>query len=377
MILHIATDEKFIDTGFRVFEEVNPGGNKFIVITSEDKVNFVKKSIFEKRTRKELSTKEFSKYVEGFSAVVLHSLSFLNIRLPTSVKVLWIGFGFDYYDLIYKKPNSLLLPKTTESKESLNKYVRFKTLLKKYPFFWMINRLITGDSSKLKVIDKIDFFAPVLNSEYDLVANAVPNFKPNFIDWNYGTLEDDLLKGFEKKTIIGNNILIGNSAAYENNHLETFQLLRLLDIKDRDLIYPLSYGSLENKNEVLRIGDNLFGDKFNALTNFMPIDEYINTLSSCSILIMNHIRQQGLGNIIIMLYLGAKVFLRKENPIYTFFKNEGAKIYSIEDLELNKALIVEKITEDELLINRNILRKYWSRNVIQEKTKILIDKITS
>ena len=109
----------------------------------------------------------------------------------------------------------------------------------------------------------------------------------------------------------------------------------------------------------------------------MTIDEYINTLSSCSVVIMNHIRQQGLGNIIIMLYLGARVFLRKENPIYGFFKNEGAKIFSIEDLELNRELISEKITEEELIINRNILRKHWSRDVIQQKTKLLIDKITS
>ena len=377
MILHIAADEKFIDTGFRIFEEVNPGQNRLIIITSEDAVRFVKNSPFEKRTRNELSTQDFSEYLEGFSTIVFHSLAFWNINLPASVKVLWIGFGFDYYDLICKNPNRLLLPKTTELRHFLNKDGKVKILLKKIPLIQTINRLKRGYRSKLKLINKIDFFAPVLNDEYDLVANAVPRFRPNFVDWNYGTLEDDLLKGFEDRKVIGNNILIGNSATYENNHLEAFDLLSVLDIKDRSLICPLSYGLPVYKDEVSRIGDDLFGNKFNALTNFMTIDEYINTLSSCSVVIMNHIRQQGLGNIIIMLYLGAKVFLRKENPIYGFFKNEGAKIFSIEDLELNRELISEKITEEELIINRNILRKHWSRDVIQQKTKLFIDKITS
>lgn len=34
--------------------------------------------------------------------------------------------------------------------------------------------------------------------------------------------------------------------------------------------------------------------------------------------------QQALGNIIIMMYLGAKIFLRKDNPVYDFFINNNA-----------------------------------------------------
>lgn len=380
MILHIASDEKFIDSGFRVFEEVSPNENKLIIVTSENKVNFVKKSPFNTFTPNELQAKEFTRYLEGVTAVVFHSLSFLNVRVPPHVKTLWIGFGFDYYDLIYKNPNALFLPSTQKLKESLIQEYRVnkvKAAFKKIPFLHSLNKRLKGHITKLEFINQIDYFAPVLNSEYDLVVNSISNFNPEFIDWNYGTLEDDLLKGFEEKTVTGSNILVGNSATYANNHLEAFDLLGLLDTTNKDIICPLSYGVDAYRDEICSVGNKLFNSQFNALTGFMPIDEYINILSSCSIVIMNHIRQQALGNIIIMLYLGAKVFLRKENPVYIFFKNEGAKIYSIEALEKNSELINDKITEEDIALNKSILRKYWSRNVIQEKTKVLINKITS
>lgn len=320
MILHIATDQKFIDTGFRLFEEVSPGMNKLIVITPEDKVNFIKNTPFDKLTENELHSKEFNRYLEGVTAVVFHSLRSLHVNLPSNIKVLWIGFGFDYYNLIYRNQNNLLLSKTIELKKSLNKDGYVKKLLKSIPFSKEINQIIK-ERSKLKFINKVDFFSPVLNSEYDLVVDAVSNFSPIFIDWNYGTLEDDLLKGFEEKRINGDNILVGNSATYTNNHLEAFELLSLMGIKNKEIICPLSYGSDKYKNEICKIGEDFFGCQFHALTGFMPIEEYINTLSSCSIVIMNHIRQQALGNIIIMLYLGAKVFLKKrKSDLYLLYK---------------------------------------------------------
>ena len=377
MILHIASDEKFIDIGFRVFEEVKPNGNKLIVVTSKNEVKFVKKSPFEQRTPKEVGTKEFSLFIEDFEGVVLHSLSYLNIKFPPHIKVVWIGFGFDYYNLIYKNTDALLLPETLHLKQTLTSNNGWKQKLKQFPLACKINDFIKGKIPLLEFINRIDFFAPVLNSEYDLVAKAIPNFIPNFIDWNYGTLEDDWLYGFENKTITGNNILVGNSATYENNHLEVFQLLTALSVKDKNIICSLSYGNEKYKNAIDNYGKNKFGQQFNSLSDFMPIKEYIELLSSCSVVIMNHIRQQALGNIIIMLYFGATVFLRKENPIYTLLNSNGAKVYSIEDLEKNQTMINKKITKEELSINRDVLRKHWSRDVIKENTKILIDKITS
>ncbi|MGP4883030.1 hypothetical protein ACTXQV_67810, partial [Klebsiella pneumoniae] len=70
----------------------------------------------------------------------------------------------------------------------------------------------------------------------------------------------------------------------------------------------------------------IFGDKFLPVVDYMPIQQYVGILINCGFVIMNHVRQQALGNILIMLYLGAKVFLREENPVYTFLKNHGVAL---------------------------------------------------
>ncbi|WP_146490019.1 TDP-N-acetylfucosamine:lipid II N-acetylfucosaminyltransferase [Vibrio sp. T20] len=377
MILHIAPDEKFIDIAFRLFEEVNPGGNKLVVITKSEELRYIKKSEFIRLSPEELERKDFNIYFKGVIAVVFHSLAHHNVKVPAGIKTLWIGFGYDYYDLIYSDSDELLLNQTRKLKWSLNKIGFLKNKLKKVPLLKVTNNIFKGVTSKINTVNKMDYFSPVLNSEYQLVKQSVSKFAPGFIDWNYGTLEDDLLRGFKDRKVFGNNILIGNSASFTNNHLEAFDLLTTLDIKNRDLVCPLSYGDLHYRNSISAIGEKLFTDRFNSLTDFMPIEDYINILASCSVVIMNHTRQQALGNIIIMLYLGAKVFLRKKNPVYDFFKDEGAVIFSIEDLELNPNLLHYEITDKDLAVNRQVLRKHWSRENIKFKTKELIRIITT
>jgi isochorismate hydrolase len=86
---------------------------------------------------------------------------------------------------------------------------------------------------------------------------------------------------------------------------------------------------------------------------------------------MNHLRQQAVGNIIIMMYFGAKIFLNKENPVYEFFKNKGAIIFSIN--ELNNQVINTKLSEEEIKKNRQILKEYWSEDIMIKKTEKLIE----
>jgi hypothetical protein len=89
---------------------------------------------------------------------------------------------------------------------------------------------------------------------------------------------------------------------------------------------------------------------------------------------MNHLRQQGLGSIISMLYMGAKVFLDKKNPVYRFFKKQDACIFTIDEFDNEFS---SKLKMSEIEKNRDILRKHWSRDVILNKTKNMIDTAMS
>jgi len=370
VILHIVPDDKFIDMAYNMFEKASPNNNEFMVVTKQENFKYIKTTPITRISPLKFLTKSFAKRLSKYEFVVIHWLEDqtkqLILNAPREVKFIWIGWGGDYYRYINKK---LYLPLTQtlvndtftpQVKTSIKQ--KIKTRIKK--LFFLKEVLDTE-----KIIARINFFAPVLQEDYDLLCNEFIDFSPKYIDWNYGTLEDDLVP--EKLQIDGKNILLGNSATAENNHLDTFKILRHINISDRKIICPLSYGDMNYSEKIIRHGIELFGNNFEALTDFIPINEYNKIINSCSIVIMNHLRQQAVGNIVIMLYFGAKVFLNKENPVYEFFKKNGAIIFNMEELT-DKNINIE-LTEQEKHINKEVLKKYWARDVILEKTKKLIE----
>ncbi len=376
MILHIVIDDKFIDMAYDIFEEAAPGENKFIIVSNRNKsFNYIKRAKVDRISTLEFLSKKFANSLLEYDFVVLHWLDDYKKKLvlnaPEGVKFLWIGWGGDYYCYIN---NELLLPETKELFNLLNNLNKNKEKdiinLAKSTIINMVFLRKTNNTDK--VLEKINYFAPVLKEDYALVKESFKNFKPQYISWNYGTLEKHLIKFVDLK-ISGNNILIGNSATYENNHIEAFKSISKLELKNRKIIAPLSYGDGLYSTKVIEMGYKMFRDNFIPLTNFMPIESYNEIISSCSIVIMNHLRQQALGNIVIMMYLGAKVYLRKENPVYHFFKKQGAYIYSID--ELNSGELDMPLSDNEINCNREILKKHWSNESILNRTKNLIEKI--
>ena len=371
MILHIAPDDKFIDMAYNMFEKVSPNNNEFIVVTKQKKFRYIKTTPITKISHFEFLSKKFITSLGRYEFVVIHSLSDvakqLILKSDDKIKFVWLGWGYDYYCYLDKK---LLLEKTLHLQKKISAQTPIrKKILQKTKNFIKENILYRDASEPIKVFKKINFFAPVLYEDYLLLQNQFSKFTPQYLDWNYGTLEDDLIK--QDLKISGRNILLGNSATFENNHIEAIDLLCKLNLENRKIICPLSYGSEEYAKEVINYGKKKFGDKFEPLVDFMKIEEYNQIISTCSIVVMNHLRQQAVGNIIIMMYFGAKVFLNKENPVYKFFKSNGAIIFSME--ELTNENIKTELTEYEKNINKEILKKYWSRDVILKKTKNLIE----
>lgn len=324
MILHIVPDDKFIDMAYNMFEKASPNNNEFMVVTNKEKFNYIKTTPITKVSRKKVLSKSFTQNLSKYEFVVLHTLNDISKRVilnsSDDVKFVWLGWGFDYYCYLDKK---LLLDKTIILKEKLfqkNEFVG-KGILRKIKNFIKYNTIYKDVNNTEKVMNKINYFVPVLYEDYLLVQKEFKNFYPKYLDWNYGTLEEDLIK--QDLNISGKNILLGNSASFENNHVEAIDLLSKLDLNARKIICPLSYGNKKYGQEVTNYAKYKFNDKFEPLIDFMPIEDYNKIISSCSVVVMNHLRQQAVGNIVIMLYFGAKVFLNKENPVYEFFINNG------------------------------------------------------
>ena len=148
------------------------------------------------------------------------------------------------------------------------------------------------------------------------------------------------------------NIQIGNSADPSNNHIEILD--KMLPFKDKNIrIYaPLSYGDKAHAKQVISIGKELFGDKFIALTDFMPFEQYLKFLGSIDIAIFNHKRQQAMGNTITLLGLGKTVFIRSDTTQWRFFKDKNIKVYD--------SIKLESLDKKEHLDNILKVKDYFS-----------------
>lgn len=128
------------------------------------------------------------------------------------------------------------------------------------------------------------------------------------------------------------NILLGNSATTENNHISALNVLSKYK-NDSVIIYcPLSYGNKEYGNKVIQYGKQIFGNRFIPLIDFMSYNEYAKLLNNCDVALFNTERQQALGNIFIMFALGKKVFLNKNNPTFRYFNSINVKTFLINDI---------------------------------------------
>lgn len=372
MLLHIVPDDKFIDAAYRIFEEASPGENAFVFFSEKKPLRYIKKTPIQFVGRFAFLNRKFINSLKNYEAVFFHFLTEPDMQLlakaDKSVKFVWIGWGADYYDLIVGDRTKLFKQKTLDLYQRQviddQKYT-LKSKLKR-----IIKLLIYKKNDKRNIVNRISYFAPVIDEDYCLLQQTLLDFRPAYLSWNYGTLEDDMLKGFEGHMVSGNNILVGNSASYENNHLDVFAILSKVDLGFRKVLCPLGYGEQRYGDRVAKEGTVVFGHNFVPIRDFMPIKDYVSLVRSCSSVLMGHLRQQAVGNIIIMMYLGAKIFLDKQNPVYSFFNKNGAIIFNLDDF--NAETLKKELTLEEIETNRQILKKHWSRDIILEKTKKLI-----
>ena len=129
-------------------------------------------------------------------------------------------------------------------------------------------------------------------------------------------------------------IQIGNSADPSNNHFEIIDLLSKFKSEKIRIYAILSYGDSIYAQKVNKYGKEIFGDKFVGIFDFMSIDKYWSYIKDIDILIFNHKRQQGLGNITMLSYLEKKVYLRKEISSWSYLtKDLKLELNSFEEIE--------------------------------------------
>lgn len=378
-ILHIVKDAIFTDLAYTQFETAFPGISTYLLPSKKTKLKYIKKAPVKRVSRLSFLDKKFIKYLEGYDAIIFHSITPFSLevimRINSDTCLIWIGMGYDYYDLIYDKRKDMLGPQTRLIISNLRK--RKPTNYIKSPIKKTLRRLVYRNANNKKaLLRKISVFSPVLTSEFKPVKNSIEGFEAIYMKWNYGLNylhENQKSIGFVR----GQNILVGNSADPNNNHIEIFNILRGLSIPaDSKIIVPLSYGEMNYKNEIIAIGKRMFGDNFQPVTQMLEMKEYVDLLASCSIVIFNHKRQQGAGNAGIALFLGAKIFMNPESLLYQEYVDQGLVVFSNSVIENELTEYgVAYLDKNTMLHNRDLILKNRSFDDYLANTRALVEKI--
>lgn len=185
-------------------------------------------------------------------------------------------------------------------------------------------------------------------------------------------LEDMVDVGAHPTGVEQDCIQIGNSAAPTNNHLEAFDMIKRSAIDDKKFLVPLSYGDQSYAQVVIKTGQRLFGSRFLPITDFLPLEEYNELVSRCSVVIMNHYRQQALGNILSSLWRGATVALAHE-PTHRALSQRGLRLY-IFNQQFIETVNLSADSGTSPPDQHNILVKEFGREALSLKLKRLVAK---
>lgn len=368
MILHLATDDKFLNHFFipNLKRFIGLEGHHFLVCVQGDKplfpvqdtdasVAYIKASEIGATLLKFTSVKKV--IIHCFTDEMRKAVS--NIK--EGIEVVTIVYGYEYYKHIeskdaYQEKTKSFLPRSfyTSIKPSLTK-----------PIAWLKSK--RWEYLLKKSFSRIDKVAHYLPQEYTYFKNKLP-LEASLLDFNLGVL--DQILDLDKLGIAyssGLNILMGNSANPTNNHIECIYSIAKDSLSSQQKIYcPLSYSvqSESYVDYVIQLGKDKFGEQFIPLLDFMPAEEYNAILASCGTIVMNQHRSQGGASVWSALYRGSALFLTKENPLYSFFIEKGAIIFALKE-EGND--IGRQLSEEEKKRNRSVLLDSFSEERVRER----------
>jgi len=313
MILHIFSDapytHKFINF---IKENFNSDEHFFIILCNNPKSKFIDFYKSQDNCSITSSKKIYFNYKNKFqeaNQVLIHQLNkpvmmaSLLLFYPSSFqKIVWIIWGGDVYFYKYK---------TNSLKDNFLETLR-KITIKKIP---IIVSYIKGDYDKVVEV-------------YNTDAKYIKALYPSPIDVDrIATLP---LKEKKDSTL---RVVVGNSADSSNDHIEVFKLLEKFNSEDIEIYSVLSYGGSKIYiDNIIKEGKKIFKDKFKPILEYMSFKDYLDFINSSDICILNHKRQQGLGNQLVFFILKKKVFISNTTTPFQYYKNNGIDIYSTESL---------------------------------------------
>lgn len=355
-IVHCITDEKFARNIINTFEFLKDrSASDYVFIQKSANTNL--RYIANEQCIEHLFVEQLmERLVAGkYDVLFLHNLRSMPLsyisRIPQQVKVVWLAWGFDIYSRVGSKP---LVEIPNAIHEETQKLLRqtWKDELQE-----IVRRLykLSQNHYLRSAIKRVDYFSGVIPEEYEMMKHN-EFFHAQQIEYRYSNpnanISLDMLN--EVPPVSGMNILVGNSADPTNNHADIFKKLAKVDLGDRKVFVPLSYaGTSRYRKQIKQFGERLWGNRFVALDDFLPVTEYKEIISTCGFRIFGHERQQAMGNVRLAFRDGCKVFLSETSIIYKHQCSLGLKVYTIQHDIFNDEILIP-LNDADILSNRII-----------------------
>jgi len=348
-ILHVIFDSNYTRT-FYAFIQKNFRSceHDFLIYGSISNDSVFMGKEFHKITSFRKDSKRLRFIFSRADKIIFHGMfsESLNIFLFTHRNILkkavWMIWGADIY------------PKNYSGKL---KYFIFEKVIRTSVVrsFHAISALVPQDYEKLKEI-------------YNTKTPYIQAFYPNPVDFEM--FSDYKVQSYKNQAL---TVLCGNSADPANNHFQMFDMLGRFRNENIKIICPLSYGgSKDYIQKTIEYGRTVFDDKIEFLQKFMPAAEYAKVLAKCDIAVMNHSIQEALGNIIALLYLGKKVFIRSQTTSFRFFNSMGVQISSADEISFMSFKNFSSVLHDSQ--NSSLIYSFFSESNCIQMWKNLFSK---
>lgn len=349
--LHIFNDEKVVNSFISMMEACFSNENTYLIIAKDGnpkRVNPRDDVISFDENSKQL--KQFLSNLSEYKHVCLHSMTgkkfYLYIQHPS---ISWVIWGFDLYGpLLWFRGYQVYDDKAGQYKARAG-----ITPVWLYVAATTIRDYIKSHRQE-KMLDRLSYF--ITDNGCD---EAI--FKHYFGDKNIlfpGTINyypiENLIEPSKQNAVCsGDSIWVNNSASAVGNHIWIFEKLKTFS-NDTKIICPISYGDKRIANYIDAAGQQILGNKFIPLKDFLPVEEYYSMFLQANAFIFGHFRQCAVGNILMALYFGGKVFLSNRNPLLQMYKDSGVCIYSIED-DLTEVFAQKPLEDEARKTNRDIV----------------------
>jgi dTDP-N-acetylfucosamine:lipid II N-acetylfucosaminyltransferase len=175
-------------------------------------------------------------------------------------------------------------------------------------------------------------------------------------------ISKSMLDAVETKKQPKLRIQINNSA--DISTLAVLDMLSKFKELDIQITTVLSYGDMSQKELIIDKGEEIFGDKFEYLDQFLDPRDYLQHLANIDVLILNQDRQQGFGNTITAIYLGKKVFIKKKVSVYSYLNRNNINVFSSDKItDMSFTTFIQNDSKDINIMN---ISKYIDEDCLKE-----------